>query len=130
MRADPPGSDDHERKNHHDVNARHPEPQVAKSVKGKRVVVDRPRESQRRRSAPHSEPIDFQDPVSGRKLAAPLGNSARGLPFPDEGFICCEANASAACQALASAYPVDLSVHRHEPEGVWPSGWGGISVGG
>ncbi|GAB2289981.1 hypothetical protein Dimus_024278 [Dionaea muscipula] len=40
-----------------------------------------------------------------------------GLPFPDDGFICCESNALALAQAMANVSLVDQRAYRHEKKG-------------
>ncbi|GAB2302105.1 hypothetical protein Dimus_036126 [Dionaea muscipula] len=40
-----------------------------------------------------------------------------GLPYPDDGFICCESNALALVQAMANVSLTDLKVYRHETKG-------------
>ncbi|GAB2287676.1 hypothetical protein Dimus_022043 [Dionaea muscipula] len=40
-----------------------------------------------------------------------------GLPYPDDGFICCESNALALTQAMANVSLVDQKVYRHEMKG-------------
>ncbi|GAB2292967.1 hypothetical protein Dimus_027191 [Dionaea muscipula] len=40
-----------------------------------------------------------------------------GLPYPDEGFICCESNALALVQAMANVSLADQKVYRHETKG-------------
>ncbi|GAB2286104.1 hypothetical protein Dimus_020528 [Dionaea muscipula] len=40
-----------------------------------------------------------------------------GLPYPDDGFICCKSNALALTQAMANVSLADQRVYRHEIEG-------------
>ncbi|GAB2283084.1 hypothetical protein Dimus_017616 [Dionaea muscipula] len=40
-----------------------------------------------------------------------------GLPYPDDGFICCESNALALAQAMANISLVDQRAYRHETKG-------------
>ncbi|GAB2278609.1 hypothetical protein Dimus_013288 [Dionaea muscipula] len=40
-----------------------------------------------------------------------------GLPFPNDGFICCESNALALAQAMANVSLVDQKAYRHETKG-------------
>ncbi|GAB2299135.1 hypothetical protein Dimus_033207 [Dionaea muscipula] len=40
-----------------------------------------------------------------------------GLPYPDDGFICCESNALALVQAMANVSLADQKVYRHETKG-------------
>ncbi|GAB2292760.1 hypothetical protein Dimus_026996 [Dionaea muscipula] len=40
-----------------------------------------------------------------------------GLPYPDEGFICCESNALALAQAMANVSLADQKVYHHEMKG-------------
>ncbi|GAB2271675.1 hypothetical protein Dimus_006505 [Dionaea muscipula] len=40
-----------------------------------------------------------------------------GLPYPDDGFICCESNALALAQAMANVSLADQRAYRHETKG-------------
>ncbi|GAB2281664.1 hypothetical protein Dimus_016235 [Dionaea muscipula] len=40
-----------------------------------------------------------------------------GLPYPDDGFICCESNALALVQAMANVSFADQKVYHHETKG-------------
>ncbi|GAB2284008.1 hypothetical protein Dimus_018491 [Dionaea muscipula] len=115
--------DDRELRGPRDVMDRHPDPPSTELIRGKGVVGDHPRENQNRRHL--VSPIDFQDPTGGReyemvrehrveldpsehviphglRFAGPQPKIS-GLPHPDEGFICCEANALALAQAVDNA---------------------------
>ncbi|GAB2283337.1 hypothetical protein Dimus_017854 [Dionaea muscipula] len=52
-----------------------------------------------------------------------------GLPYPDDGFICCESNALALAQAMANVSLADQRAYCHETKVVWPSGWVEILTG-
>ncbi|GAB2285677.1 hypothetical protein Dimus_020120 [Dionaea muscipula] len=47
-----------------------------------------------------------------------------GLPHPDEGFICCEANALALAQAMANVSLADKRVYRQQKKGRMPEWMG------
>ncbi|GAB2294980.1 hypothetical protein Dimus_029170 [Dionaea muscipula] len=115
--------DDHDPRSSRDAEDRPPRPPSAELTMGKGVASDYPRESQKRRLP--TGPIDFQDPFGGRdgnflprelRFAGPELKIC-GLPYPDDGFICCESNALALAQAMANVSLADQKVYRHETKG-------------
>ncbi|GAB2278249.1 hypothetical protein Dimus_012940 [Dionaea muscipula] len=156
--------EDHDRRSSRDAEDRPPKPPSSELTRGKEVVSDYPRESQKRRLP--TGPIDFQDPIGGQESVVPLGGSAYGssssmtpasyekerfkyemidghrveldpsanilprelrfvgpqlkicgLPYPDDGFICCKSNALALVQATANVSLAYQRVYHHETKG-------------